>query len=744
MRVYLQALGDDVFSHIEHKYVAPTIEVPLTNTSGTRTEPKPRADYTNAEKSKSSNNAKALNAIFRALEDDETNRISSCVTAYDAWEALRLAYEGDEVVKEQQLQAFQTKFEDIRMSKNEPFDDFFLRLSTIINQAAGIGYVFDDLTVVRKIIRVLPRKRFGSKIDAITEATDIKKLTVSLLVSKIRAYEVAHENIQESKVKDKRFVVSNKVSMVVDSDDEELSVEKIDQEIARLSSQIKKMVQKRNLIASSSSSVSGKSKTSEVKSKTVIASGPKPKAKFDINEVDCYKCGGKGHLARDCATKSDPKKKQFANISFNWDDTYESGDDEDNSHIENHEVAHVARCLMARYDVDANDYEDSDDDITSVDWKSLYEIEASKNNDLGCTIMNLRTQIKEHVCDCENDDVLVLKSENEDLKKAMLVGIEEISILQSEIEDLRNNAKMSVDVDSSLVSNLKSKIDELNKCVCDGINDMNSLEMDFKRERDELNEKLSVLQAKFDVLTCLHENVLNELETTKKALVESNKIVALNPSTKKLEDMLSVGKASHDHRGLGYHECSTSTSAPSTTTFVRAKEPIVIDLSTKGKEPQDRTSRPKPNESIKIKSKSKNVPICWTCGVKGHAYYDCWNDCMYDDSFDCYMSNNVNVSMPSKSSNKRRNRKKKFENLAKVVEENKIEPSVVIAKSNFKSQTGFVKNKVKQVWIRKDVVQIIGKLSECDLSSISSLLHMFKKVGNNGDSENLVANVNKT
>ncbi len=39
--------------------------------------------------------------------------------------------------------------------------------SIIINQVTGIGYEFDDLTMVKKILRLLPRKCFGSKIDAI-------------------------------------------------------------------------------------------------------------------------------------------------------------------------------------------------------------------------------------------------------------------------------------------------------------------------------------------------------------------------------------------------------------------------------------------------------------------------------------------------------------------------------------------------------------------------------------------------
>lgn len=47
------------------------------------------------------------------------------------------------------------------MLEYEPFDNFYLWLSMIVNQAPGIGCEFDDLVIMRKIIRVLPCCRFG-------------------------------------------------------------------------------------------------------------------------------------------------------------------------------------------------------------------------------------------------------------------------------------------------------------------------------------------------------------------------------------------------------------------------------------------------------------------------------------------------------------------------------------------------------------------------------------------------------
>lgn len=90
-------------------------------------------DYTDAKKATLLANNKAINGLIRALDDDEINHISSCKMAFEAWEALRIAYEGDDVVKEQQIQAYQSRFEDLRMSKSESFNEFYLRLSTLVN-----------------------------------------------------------------------------------------------------------------------------------------------------------------------------------------------------------------------------------------------------------------------------------------------------------------------------------------------------------------------------------------------------------------------------------------------------------------------------------------------------------------------------------------------------------------------------------------------------------------------------------
>lgn len=176
-----------MLNQIEVNYGALTVQFVAIETTKAKTSPK-IVKYTNAEKVALSNNAKPLNVILCEIEDDEINIASSFTTVHDAWKALRLGYEGEASVKEQKFHALHTQFEALRMIKSESFDTFYLRLPTVVNHVAGIGHHFVHLTIVRKIMRVWPMKRFDSKIDSIIEVTaDIKTLIVNQLVSHLRA-----------------------------------------------------------------------------------------------------------------------------------------------------------------------------------------------------------------------------------------------------------------------------------------------------------------------------------------------------------------------------------------------------------------------------------------------------------------------------------------------------------------------------------------------------------------------------
>ena len=98
-------------------------------------------------------NNKAMNAIFNAVSMEEFKRISNVEVAHIAWNILQTVREGIKVVKINKLQQLTSKFESIRMSDDESFDEFYAKLNDIVNFAYNLGEIYDQSKIVRKILR---------------------------------------------------------------------------------------------------------------------------------------------------------------------------------------------------------------------------------------------------------------------------------------------------------------------------------------------------------------------------------------------------------------------------------------------------------------------------------------------------------------------------------------------------------------------------------------------------------------
>ena len=74
-----------------------------------------------------------MNAIFNAVFMEEFKRISNVKVAHTAWNILQIVHEGTKAVKINKLQQLSSKFESIRMSDDESFDEFYAKLNDIVN-----------------------------------------------------------------------------------------------------------------------------------------------------------------------------------------------------------------------------------------------------------------------------------------------------------------------------------------------------------------------------------------------------------------------------------------------------------------------------------------------------------------------------------------------------------------------------------------------------------------------------------
>ena len=100
-------------------------------------------------------NSKTLNAIFCGVSPDEFHGISHITIAKESWEILETTYEGTKKVNDTKLQMLTTKFEELKMSEDESFDSFYIKLNEVVIGKFNLGKKMEDSKVVRKILQSL-------------------------------------------------------------------------------------------------------------------------------------------------------------------------------------------------------------------------------------------------------------------------------------------------------------------------------------------------------------------------------------------------------------------------------------------------------------------------------------------------------------------------------------------------------------------------------------------------------------
>ena len=216
-----------------------------------------------------------------------------------------------------------SRFENLRMFEYESFDEFYLRLATIVNQAAGIGHVFDSTTIVRKIFRVLPRAKYGSRIDSIIENVgNLSRLTVNELVGKLRSDDAFYENIQTpDPKKEKRIAFSSRAEEEYDCGQLDMNtdnLEVVDQNIALLSQKIKKMLIMKNKLntryGKPSNGTPSYRGNPNNRPRNSMNSSPSLRSKPEGSIGPCFRCNEMDHLEKDCPTKEETRR-QHSNFS---------------------------------------------------------------------------------------------------------------------------------------------------------------------------------------------------------------------------------------------------------------------------------------------------------------------------------------------------------------------------------------------------------------------------------------------
>ena len=108
-------------------------------------------------------NARAMNALFYALDKTEFNRISICEMTFDIWHTLEITHEGTNRVKDSKINFLMHDFELFQMKLNETIIYIYTHFTDVVNSLKSLGKYFSNLKLVNKVLRSLS-KTWNSKV----------------------------------------------------------------------------------------------------------------------------------------------------------------------------------------------------------------------------------------------------------------------------------------------------------------------------------------------------------------------------------------------------------------------------------------------------------------------------------------------------------------------------------------------------------------------------------------------------
>ena len=98
----------------------------------------------------------------------------NCRTTKEAWDKLKLEYQGSDKTKQMQVLNLKRDFKSLTMKEDETITKYSDRISLIVNKIRSLGEKFPDARIVEKVLVTLP-ERFESKISSLEESVTFHK-----------------------------------------------------------------------------------------------------------------------------------------------------------------------------------------------------------------------------------------------------------------------------------------------------------------------------------------------------------------------------------------------------------------------------------------------------------------------------------------------------------------------------------------------------------------------------------------
>jgi hypothetical protein len=130
--------------------------------------------------------------LYESLSIDNFNQVFTLKSANEIWLKLHELHDGTSNVCEQKHCLDLNEYNSFQMKEIELVRDMYSSLNLTINEISSIEInKLGDVDIVRKIISLLPQRKYGSIIAIPHNLEDLRQMTSSLVIGKIVVFEIS-------------------------------------------------------------------------------------------------------------------------------------------------------------------------------------------------------------------------------------------------------------------------------------------------------------------------------------------------------------------------------------------------------------------------------------------------------------------------------------------------------------------------------------------------------------------------
>ncbi|XP_076885946.1 uncharacterized protein LOC143535619 [Bidens hawaiensis] len=102
----------------------------------------------------------AIVYLYQGMPEALVMQVAHLSTAKEIWDALKTRFVGVDRVREARIEPLQHEFDVLKMKETDTIDVFSTKISQIASKASNLGEPFEEKTLVRKLLKSVPRKRY--------------------------------------------------------------------------------------------------------------------------------------------------------------------------------------------------------------------------------------------------------------------------------------------------------------------------------------------------------------------------------------------------------------------------------------------------------------------------------------------------------------------------------------------------------------------------------------------------------